>query len=863
MPGLIAEAARRWPDKAALISDAGTLTHAEVGRAVDQMAWHMTSLGIGRGDVVAILCDHIPQAVVGMISTMKVAASYVPLDPSWPPHRLKLLLEQTGAKAVLLDALNMRTVAEFAWELPDLRDLICLDTADTSWPGNDFDAVEELWDYVASTQDPLRAAGFNRSNEPDAHTYSAADVDAYVNHVVGLTVADVDPGRIDVLEVGSGSGLIVRSLANQVRSYRAVDPSGAAVESVRQWTSEQQISAHVKVEQGFAHDVLASEAPDSVDRVVFASVTQFMPDLVYLSHVLAGAVRRTRPGGRVIVADVVAPNQGAPHQLTVPVQFFKRFGNLPGVTSVKILERDGTALTGELKHRYDAVIELSGSTPTTPCIESPRLTTLHNINAGPVREFHSRANPQDRAYTIFTSGSSGTPKGVGVQHTSAVNLIDWVNRTFSVGPGDTLLMVTSFAFDLSVYDMFGVLAAGAAVRLVPDSQRAEPDALADILLDEPITFWDSAPAALSSVLPFLELRGRIPSVALRLAFLSGDWVPLSMPNRMRAIFPSVEFVALGGATECTVWSNYYKVDAIDPDWDSIPYGMPIQNSRYHILDNEGNRLPVGAVGDLYIAGRCVAQGYVGDPKLTAEKFVPDIDNAGDIMYWTGDRAEWRPEGIIMFRGRADFQVKIRGHRVEIGEVQAAFEKLSGVRESAVVAFRGVDGPALAAYFVGDQESVPDPEALRADLRTILPSYAVPTYITPIAVMPVGSTGKIDRASLEAMALSLKQLPEASAISNQPSGTKNKSEATPSVHPGNQVMEMLSTCWAHVVGTPPDSVDSDFFAVGGDSLAASRFTALLLEHYGVELKLHLLFVNPTPRGLAAVITSGDTPGGDSR
>ena len=230
----------------------------------------------------------------------------------------------------------------------------------------------------------------------------------------------------------------------------------------------------------------------------------------------------------------------------------------------------------------------------------------------------------DAAYVIFTSGTTGTPKGVLVNHRAAMNLIEWVNNSFRVTKGDKLLWLTNLSFDLSVYDIFGILSSGASVRIVNEEERQDPERQLKILYEEGITFWDSAPQSLQQVSTFFgesEISGLNKS--LRLVFLSGDWIPLSLPPAVKSSFPGAVVVGLGGATEATVWSNYFVVDKINPEWKSVPYGKPIQNARYYVLDEKLNHCRINQSGNLYIGGDCLAQGYFNDPALTNSKFIAD------------------------------------------------------------------------------------------------------------------------------------------------------------------------------------------------------------------------------------------------
>lgn len=293
----------------------------------------------------------------------------------------------------------------------------------------------------------------------------------------------------------------------------------------------------------------------------------------------------------------------------------------------------------------------------------------------------AETSAQNLAYIIYTSGSTGTPKGVMVRHQPVINLIEWVNNTFAMNESDRLLWVTSLGFDLSVYDIFGILGAGGSIRIVKDADVRDPKRLLQHLRSGEITFWDSAPAALQQVLPFLgETSGKAAESRLKRVFLSGDWIPLSMPDELKKHFPGVEVISLGGGTEATIWSNFYRIGEVEEDWVSIPYGKPIQNARYYVLDAHLNPCPIGVPGELYIGGACLAEGYANAPELTSQRFLPDPFGApGDRMYRTGDMARYWPDGNMEFLGRVDNQVKIRGFRVELGEVEAAIAQHPNVQ----------------------------------------------------------------------------------------------------------------------------------------------------------------------------------------
>lgn len=489
------------------------------------------------------------------------------------------------------------------------------------------------------------------------------------------------------------------------------------------------------------------------------------------------------------------------------------------------------------------VSSLIGSTQALANERQLQVVCVDQTVAQPIAALQNQARPQDPAYVIFTSGSTGKPKGVLVLHQKAINLIEWVNHTFDIGAQDKLLFVTSPAFDLSVYDIFGILAAGGIVRIASEAEIADPERLLKIIETEDITFWDSAPAALWQLESLLPQRS--DTARLRLIFLSGDWIPLALPDRMKAAFPGVCVVALGGATEATIWSNYHIVGELKPDWVSVPYGRPIQNARYYILDADLQPLPVGLPGDLYIGGDCLAEGYVGQPELTAERFLHDPHTKAGAqdarMYKTGDRARFYADGVMEFLGRLDNQVKIRGFRIELGEIEIAMGRHAAIRDAICIVYDYNDGgPAsgksdkeLIAYYVLHPGQNLGPEELRLHLQAQLPASMLPSHFLQLDSVPVSVNGKVDRKNLP--------LPErkGNAYAAQQAGA-------------DAVQDIIAAAWSEVLSVPGVHGTDDFFALGGHSLRATAVMARLRAAFGVDLPLRLIFEYTTLQTLAAAV-----------
>jgi amino acid adenylation domain-containing protein/non-ribosomal peptide synthase protein (TIGR01720 family) len=480
--------------------------------------------------------------------------------------------------------------------------------------------------------------------------------------------------------------------------------------------------------------------------------------------------------------------------------------------------------------------DLNPRTMKIVCADNGNLARESLSIGNPLR----KSSPDDLAYVIFTSGSTGSPKAVAVRHRRVINLIDWVNKTFNICRCDRILFATSVAFDLSVYDVFGILAAGGTIRIANDDDIRDPGRMAEILHHGNITFWNSAPAAFERLLP--SLKAAKGSSRLRLIFLSGDWVPLSLVPRIQELFHGARLIVLGGATEATVWSNFYVVSEIDPTWKSIPYGRPIQNVHYYIFNAELRSCAVGMDGDLYIAGECLADGYLNDAELTARKFISNPLVPDERIYATGDRARYFPDGNIEFLGRADRQVKIRGYRVEPAEIEAALQRHPVVLRAVVLAEAETHArTSLMAYVVVRQfttQHAIGPE-LRSALLRQMPDYMVPARISILPHFPLSANGKID----------------VSALRSLPPPATDYAELREM--PQTRIQRRLAAIWCRILRRETVGIDENFFDLGGDSLQTVEFIAAAAA-FGVTLRLEDLRAHPTIRKLAAIPANAPQP-----
>jgi amino acid adenylation domain-containing protein len=453
-----------------------------------------------------------------------------------------------------------------------------------------------------------------------------------------------------------------------------------------------------------------------------------------------------------------------------------------------------------------------------------------DLEATPLGEIPEPA-PDDLAYVIYTSGSTGQPKGVAMEHGAVVNTILDVNSRFSVGPEDRTLLLSSLSFDLSVYDIFGVLAAGGAVVIPDRALEREPAHWAEMVRAHGVTLWNTVPALMLMLVERLEARSERLPLSMRLVLLSGDWIPVSLPERVERLGERIRVVSLGGATEAGIWSIQYPIDRRVPSWTSIPYGTALAGQRVDVRDARLERRPPWAIGELYIAGASLARGYWHDEAKTSAAFVRH-PRTGDRLYRTGDLGFALPDRVIVLVGRDDLQCKVRGYRVELGEIDAVLTRHPRVAAAAVCAHDGPGGKRLVAYVVpADAGQALERDDLVRFLAATLPDFMIPSAFVEIAALPLTANGKVDRGALPA--------PDAEAGGRQGSAAW-------------LIADVVARIYCDVLGREAVDMRTSFFEVGGDSLLAARFVAALQAAVGVELSLRAFFETPTIEHVAQLV-----------
>ena len=481
--------------------------------------------------------------------------------------------------------------------------------------------------------------------------------------------------------------------------------------------------------------------------------------------------------------------------------------------------------------------------------QSPRLMLLDELGQPDGPGSLPEITNGHLAYVIFTSGSTGNPKGVQVTHGSVTHLMEVARRRFGLGEEDTWTVFHSFAFDFSVWEIWGALALGGRLVVVPAEDVSSPERLRELLRSERVTVLNQTPSAARALADLC--GGEPPSPWLRFLVVGGEALPGDLGERLRQWgAPVWNFY---GPTETTVWSSAGPVDGGHGE-SVVPLGTPLPGYRLHAVDPAWRLAPAGVPGELVVAGVGLARGYYADPALTADRFVPDPfghfgGEPGARLYRTGDLVRKLADGTVEYLGRIDHQVKVRGFRIELGEIEAALDAHPAVAQSVVVVRDGRPGGRRLVGCVVPAGPA-DERTLRAELldhlRSRLPGYMVPAALALLPALPLSPNGKVDRKALAA------GLGDALPASGAPGAEMEEGLRSPAE-------ELLASIWADVLGVAVKGRDEDFFALGGHSLLAARVASRIRAVFGVELPFRILFESTTLRGLAACVEEALRPG----
>jgi len=526
------------------------------------------------------------------------------------------------------------------------------------------------------------------------------------------------------------------------------------------------------------------------------------------------------------------------------------------VSAIGVLRGGGTYAPINVSATEQQVNDLIGSTQISVIITSSLYKKLYNwpkhvnvltldepiirhSNVIPMLKNKVKISATDPAYIMFTSGTTGTPKGVVISHQAALNTIFAVNNKIKLNAKDRVFGLSNFNFDLSVYDVFGTFSRGAKLVLPDNEHLLEPAHWQALIVKHKVTIWNSVPALYRLMLDNMTT----PYHGLRQVMLSGDWITLDLPTLSLTSFPSAALMSLGGATEVSIWSVSFDIVTVAAQWNSIPYGLPLANQSCYVLDNSLNVCLPGVAGELYIGGDGVALEYHNNPQATDEAFIfnPRLNKR---LYKTGDAAKLSSKGYFEILGRLDTRIKIAGQFVDLSEVEHTLESIKQVTQSAVIGWKSANGSIRLAAFIVIAPAIDHPDMdnihkhivslVQSSCATNLASHMVPSRLAILPTLPLTTNGKIDRASLEHY-----------------SG-KFITVSTGGARPTTHIQTTLAEIWQDLLQCQDVRIADNFFELGGDSLLLVSMLAAIERKLNITLSIQTFLLYQTIQDIEPIV-----------
>ena len=845
------------PEVQALTGGGLGLTFRELDVLSERIARFILAQGYGHEAVVGVLCARGAVYLAAALGVMRAGAVYLPVEREQPQSRKEAMLRP--ASLIIADSACLREAEYFHYRNPGIRHVLCLDAQDYD------DAAEkgtglvstEYWEQVAQAGSDMGwKSDFDAAPCPQSELAALA---AAVLEKCGLarkaeaySAKAFAAGR-KVLDVGSGSGCVAQALAGAAQEYAAVDLARNELSRLAGFDAAARVTPY-RMEAADIHFLEGQ----TFDVVVMNGVVENFPGYNYLRRVLNHAVQMLTPEGLVFVGavrdldchnDLRAALQAhalatgdqtgllrldASAELFVPRQFFTEWAaHCPVPVEVTFSpcglgQNSGqsagqTCPESESQHgvqafRYDVVIRPGGSLPQ---VSLSRFGAQHLPPAG--GQALPPCDPAQAAYIVFTSGSAGTPKGVVVEHRNLMHILCAL-RPYAAGC-ERVGLVAPLSFDASVQQLAVSVFSGKSLHVLSDEERKNPSLFCACAHERGLDLCDMTPAFFNVLTDWL--AGQRQPLPLKALLLAGEVLRPDVIRKFYAI-PGNEGVVLFnvyGPTECTVDSSAFRIDMGNhQDFTAYPIGRPLEGVRICAMDKNCQELPDSVTGELWIFGDGVSRGYLNNASPGAF-----VEKDGQPCYRTGDNG-YVQNGLVFYRGREDQQVKIRGNRVELGEVEKAVAGFPGVRQVAVVAdtFRAGEEKTLAAYVVGTI----DMAVLRGYLEQHLPPYCVPAYFVPMMELPFSLNRKIDKKALPS-----------------PLGGV---EIQRGRMPAGPVEEKLAEIWKRLLGVDITDADAGFFSLGGHSILSIRLIAMIEKEMGVHVAVNELVTHSSIAQLAALL-----------
>jgi amino acid adenylation domain-containing protein/thioester reductase-like protein len=831
---------KKDPCKTALIENNYSLTYGQLNRKANRLARLLFLLYHEQiNNCIGILIENSTHQIIAQLGVLKSGNTYVPLDTKAPRLRTKSIIDDAKIKLLLTVSGHNYEASRLQWECLTLLNVVFLDTHETNIPeewSNQPLMNLELWEHIGrNAYDEITAGGW--VNSYTGEPFSNREMEEFGDNALLKLKKYLSPSK-RILEIGCASGITMFRIASQVKHYCGTDLSETVISRNREFIEKKNIS-NISLLVLPAHRINTLKK-NKFDIIIINSVIQAFPGYNYLRNVINDAISLLNPTGLIFVGDVMDldrkqeliesledykeqhPDESSKtkndfsYELFVPKSFFDNLKK--EIKEIHKIEFSGKihSIENELtNYRYDTLLHINKKgkkkieSSTTPI----NVYGTDDFKYNDATDLNIPLNSSVLAYIIYTSGTSGKPKGVMIEHRSVINLCWWYIKYYNLTKADKIARSISFCFDPSVAELFTGLLSGAAIIIVPNEIVHDPSLLN--------TYFNINKVSVCILpTPLFEPFQRQPNNSLRLVVVGGDKLSKYIKSNY-SVFNNY------GPTENTVITTVFPVDR---QYDNIPIGKPIANTAIYILDENDNLSPIGISGELCISGDGLARGYINN--VDSDKFVENPFVPGVRMYRTGDKARWLSDGNIEFIGRKDDQIKLRGFRIELKEIEAVLLRYSEIRNAAVLCKESGNGDKfLCAYYEAPCDI--DRDVLVDFLSERLPYYMLPGSYVRLDVLPLLSSGKIDRRMLD-------KLKDAVPLTEE------------AIHaPETVTGRMVAEIWKTILERRQIGEFDNFFMIGGDSLSAIEACSAFSKK-NISVKVQELYDFPTVSSLAAHI-----------
>ncbi len=839
------------PDAKAIVSKNTSISYLDLNQKANQLARLLLDLDRKSGPRtkrVGILTECTAESIIALLAIHKAKKSFVPIGCHLPEDRIRWIINHAEIDTVISVHAKLKTLQSLIWAECTLKQIIFLDVNDSHAFVSHFESKLmdlELWNSFAdSGESKIMQSGWVSSF--DGKPFSPLEMQEYSDNVLKKLSPFLNK-QSKVLELGCGSGLTAFKLSPIVGEYFATDLSEKIIEKNKQYACENDLR-NMKFAVGDAVEIIEN-IQERFDVVVLNSVIHCMPSLAYLEYLLSKILLKINPGGVVFLGDLMDSEKKQAliedllaykslkaekgqrtklswdHELFVPKRFLAKFCELASKNcSIEITEKCG-ALENELtKYRYDAIIKIASKIHRDQhSHQCTSLYTLKDISYYSSDNLDDAPSIDDEAYVIYTSGTTGSPKGVSVSQKALSNYIAHGKKCYAIHQ-ENFVYFTSLAYDLTITSIFVPIISKGTIYCL-DGEFLD-------VLEKLEQFTNSVTIKLTpSHLSILLSHPKQIHSLLQL-ILGGESLKEELFIRLKKRYPNALIHNEYGPTEATVGCIVYSGE--DCNTSLVPIGKPIENTGAAILGSLGQVLPVGAVGEIALFGDCLSHGYLGLDSTNASKFVFQKD-IGQKVFLTGDFGRLLFNGNFECFGRRDRQVKIRGIRVELDEIEASLQKCKHVQQAAIVPMASSSAKELVGFFTGSPEL--DAETVKRNLSEYLPNNIIPQKLVKLTSMPQANSGKIDYHVLERYTFSVDK------------------EFVPAQ---SDLEKMLEEIWLECLAKKGQriSVNADFFDLGGDSIIAMQLSQKLKE-LGFAIKVTDIFTMRTISRVAQTLEKFET------